>query len=159
VKRKATRRAVSRRPRALTPDVYRPPPDVAPRRRSPLTVLVVDDDRDTREMYGMYLRAMDCQVLTAAHGLQAIEQATTYAPDVIVLDLAMPTMDGWEAAEHLKHSASTRQIPIIALTAQPGARESARISGCDAFLAKPCLPQLLWCEINLLLDADPGAFS
>ena len=119
--------------------------------------MVVDDDRDARAIYSMYLRAMGCVVHTAADGVHAMEQATTYIPDVIVLDLAMPTLDGWEAAERLKQSVVTRHIPIIALTAEPGARESARISGCDAFLAKPCLPQLLWCEISLLLDRASGA--
>lgn len=107
----------------------------------------------------MYLRAVGCRVHTAADGVQAVEQATARLPHVIVLDLAMPVMDGWEAAERLKHSAATRHIPIVALTAQPGARESARISGCDAFLAKPCLPQLLWCEINLLLGREGDASS
>jgi len=114
-------------------------------------VLVVDDDRDARAIYSMFLRAVGCRVHTAHDGRQAIEQANAHLPDVIVLDLAMPLMDGWEAAERLKHSAATRHIPIVALTAQPGARESAHISGCDAFLAKPCMPQLLWCEISLLL--------
>jgi two-component system, cell cycle response regulator DivK len=119
-------------------------------------VLVVDDDPDARTIYSMFLRAVGCRVHTAADGLAAIAQATAYVPDVIVLDLAMPVMDGWEAAERLKQSAATRHIPIVALTAQPGARESARISGCDAFLAKPCMPQLLWCEISLLLGRGAG---
>lgn len=135
----------------------RPPPAVEPRHGSTITVLVVDDDRDARAIYSMYLRAMGCTVYTAANGALGIEQATARVPRVIVLDLAMPTMDGWEAAQRLKQSRTTRHIPIIALTAQPGARESARISGCDAFLAKPCLPQLLWFEINLLLGIEPGA--
>src|SRR4051812_20050692 len=126
----------------------------APERARPIRVLVVDDDRDARAIYSMFLRAVGCRVHTAHDGVEAIEQATARLPDVIVLDLAMPLMDGWEAAERLKQSAVTRHIPIVALTAQPGARESARISGCDAFLAKPCMPQLLWCEISLLLDRD-----
>ena len=112
----------------------------------------MDDDRDARAIYSTYLRAMGCIVYTAADGAQAVGQAMARVPHVIVLDLAMPTMDGWEAAERLKHSPITRHIPIIAVTAQPGARESARISGCDAFLSKPCMPQLLWCEISLLLQ-------
>ena len=119
--------------------------------------MVVDDDRDARAIYSMYLRAVGCVVHTAADGVQAILVATARTPDVIVLDLAMPTMDGCEAAERLKQSAATRHIPIIALTAQPGARESARISGCAAFLAKPCLPQLLWCEISIRLDLESVA--
>jgi two-component system cell cycle response regulator DivK len=117
-------------------------------------VLVVDDDLDARTMYGMYLRSMGCTVYTAADGGGAITQAMALHPDVIVLDLAMPHVDGWAAAERLRRSPVTRAIPIVALTAIPGARDSARLSGCDAFMAKPCLPQMLWCEIRLLLGLD-----
>src|SRR3954469_5473035 len=120
-------------------------------RARPLRVLVVDDDRDARAIYSMFLRAVGCRVHTAHDGRQAIEQANAHLPDVIVLDLAMPLMDGWEAAERLKHSAATRHIPIVALTAQPGARESAHLRGCNGSLARPCMPQLLWCGISLLL--------
>jgi two-component system, cell cycle response regulator DivK len=119
-----------------------------------LTVLVADDDRDARAMYGLYFRAMGCDVYTATDGARAFDQAAAVRPDVIILDLAMPHVDGWAAAERLRRSPLTRRIPIIALTAIPGARESARLSGCSAFMAKPCLPQLLWCEVRLLLGLD-----
>lgn len=105
-------------------------------------------------MYGLYFRSMGCAVYTATDGAGAFNQATAIRPDVIVLDLAMPYVDGWAAAERLRRSPLTRQIPIIAMTAIPGARESARLSGCDAFISKPCLPQLLWCEVRLLLGLD-----
>ena len=117
-------------------------------------ILVVDDDIDTRTMYGLYLKSMGCTVYTASDGSAAIRQAQALNPDLIVMDLAMPNVDGWAAAERLRRLSSTRNIPIIALTAIPGARESARLSGCDAFMAKPCLPQLLWCEVRLLLGLD-----
>jgi two-component system cell cycle response regulator DivK len=102
-------------------------------------------------MYGWYLRMMGCTVHTAADGASGISQATSLVPDLIVLDLAMPKVDGWAAAERLKRQDTTRAIPIVALTAVAGARDSARISGFDAFLSKPCIPQLLWCEICSLL--------
>jgi len=102
-------------------------------------------------MYGLYFKSMGCSVCTATDGASAVNQATALRPDIIVLDLAMPYVDGWAAAERLRRSPVTRDIPIIALTAIPGARESARLSGCDAFVSKPCLPQLLWCEVRLLL--------
>ena len=117
-------------------------------------ILVVDDDLDARTMYGLYLKSMGCDVYTAADGSGAIKQAMALHPDLIVMDLAMPHVDGWAATERLRRSPITRKIPIIALTAIPGARESARLSGCDAFMAKPCLPQLLWCEVRLLLGID-----
>jgi two-component system, cell cycle response regulator DivK len=118
------------------------------------SILVVDDDLDARTMYGVYLKSMGCTVYTATDGAGAIKQALALHPDLIVLDLAMPHVDGWQAAERLRRAPSTRAIPIIALTAIPGARESARLSGCDAFMAKPCLPQLLWCEVRLLLGIE-----
>ncbi len=105
-------------------------------------------------MYGLYLKQMGCDVYTAADGAGAIKQAKAVHPDLIVLDLAMPFLDGWAAAERLRRSPDTRNIPIIALTAIPGTRESARLSGCDAFISKPCLPQLLWCEVRLLLGLE-----
>ena len=118
------------------------------------SILVADDDIDTRTMYGLYLKSMGCDVYTATDGAGAIRQAMAVHPDLIVLDLAMPNIDGWAAAERLRRSRATRNIPIIALSAIPGARESARLSGCDAFMSKPCLPQLLWCEVRLLLGVD-----
>jgi two-component system cell cycle response regulator DivK len=122
-------------------------------------VLVADDDLDARAMYSLYLQRMGCSVFTAADGQSAVEQAMAILPDLIVLDLAMPHVTGWAAAKRLRRSPLTRGIPILALTALPGARESARMSGCDAFMSKPCLPQLLWCEIRLLLGLDPAPAS
>jgi len=109
-------------------------------------------------MYGLYFKAMGCSVYSATDGAGAFNQAAALHPDIIVLDLAMPHVDGWAAAERLRRSPITRDIPIIALTAVPGARESAHLSGCDAFVAKPCLPQLLWCEVRVLLGLEetPG---
>ena len=126
-----------------------------PERARKPKVLVADDDLDARTMYGLYLQRMGCTVFTAADGESAVDQAMAVLPDLIVLDLAMPHVTGWAAAKRLRRSPLTRGIPIVALTALPGARESARMSGCDAFMAKPCLPQLLWCEIRLLLGMEP----
>ncbi len=136
-------KAVKRRPRA--------------RKSVKPAILVADDDLDARTMYGMYLKSMGCEVFTASDGSGAIKQAMALHPDLIVLDLAMPHVDGWATAERLRRSPVTKSIPIIALTAIPGSRESARLSGCDAFIAKPCLPQMLWCEVRLLLGLDEVA--
>ena len=124
-------------------------PPAKPTRR-PL-VLVVDDDRDARTIFREYLRAMGCRVVTARDGGAAIDQATLHRPDVIVMDMAMPYMDGWTATRHLRRRKPTRHVPIIALTAVPTSRGTARDAGCDAFLAKPCLPELLWWEVQALL--------
>ena len=82
----------------------------------------------------------------------AITKANNWTPDVIVMDLAMPRLDGWSASKSLKSSPATAHIPIIALSAASEAREGARACGCDGFLAKPCQPDLLWWEIRALLN-------
>jgi two-component system, cell cycle response regulator DivK len=125
-------------------------PSTEPAAGRPL-VLFVDDDRDARDMYRDYLRSMGCRVITAANGNGAIDQALQHRPDVIIMDLAMPQMDGLAATRHLRRQEPTRRVPIIALTAMPAARDSAREAGCDAFLAKPCLPELVWWEVRSLL--------
>jgi CheY-like chemotaxis protein len=138
-------------PTSPSSDASAPRPEKARRPK----VLVADDDLDARNMYGLYLQRMGCTVFTAVDGESAVDQAMSVLPDLIVLDLAMPHVTGWAAAKRLRRSPLTRGIPIVALTALPGARESARMSGCDAFMSKPCLPQLLWCEIRLLLGLEP----
>jgi len=119
--------------------------------RLPISVLVVDDDRDARAMYRLYLMHAGCKVRTARDGHAAIAKANNWTPDVIVMDLAMPRLDGWTASRWLKSSPATAHIPIIALSAAPVAREDARAAGCDGFLAKPCQPDRLWWEIRALL--------
>ena len=119
-----------------------------------ISVLVVDDDRDARTMYRMFLRHAGCRVRTARDGHAAIATANAWTPDVIVMDLAMPHLDGWTASRRLKASPATAHIPIIALSAVPMTREDARAAGCDGFLAKPCQPDLLWWEIRALLHPE-----
>jgi two-component system cell cycle response regulator DivK len=124
------------------------------KRDASISVLVVDEDRDARAMYRMYLTHAGCKVRTARGGHAAITKANAWTPDVIVMDLAMPGLDGWTASKWLKSSPATAHIPIIALSALPRAREGARAAGCDGFLAKPCQPDLLWWEIRALLHPD-----
>ena len=150
--RKSSRRKERTAPRLAVSKASKPAKSRQKTRRP--VVLVADDDLDARTMYGLYFRSMGCAVYTATDGAGAFNQAMAIRPDVIVLDLAMPYVDGWAAAERLRRSPITRHIPIIAMTAIPGARESARLSGCTAFISKPCLPQLLWCEVRLLLGID-----
>ncbi len=116
-------------------------------------VLVVDDDLDARLIYRHYLTVMGCQVYTARDGLIGVELAKRRKPDVIVMDIAMPRLNGWAATAELRQSPVTSMIPIIVLSALPSSRGEAQAAGCDGFLAKPCLPELLWMEIRLLLDS------
>ena len=121
---------------------------------SPL-VLVVEDYQDAREMYAAYLQFSGYRVAEATNGLEALEQAAELMPDIILMDLALPKMDGWEATRRLKLDEKTRHIPIVALTghALAGHAEGARQAGCDAFVTKPCLPDALVAEIKRMLGA------
>jgi two-component system, cell cycle response regulator DivK len=114
-------------------------------------VLVVDDDSDCRTIYAMHLRSAGCEVFTANDGRTAVDKTNALRPDIIVMDLAMPRVDGWEAIRRLHESSWTRQIPIIAVSGVPTSRDSAFEAGCDAYLAKPCDPQILWSQIRALL--------
>ena len=125
---------------------------------SPL-VLVVEDYQDAREMYAAYLQFSGYRVAEATNGIEAIEQANALMPDIILMDLALPKMDGWEATRRLKLQESTRHIPIVALTghALAGHAEGARQAGCDAFVTKPCLPDALVAEIKRMLASRAHA--
>jgi len=117
-------------------------------------VLVVDDYPDAREMYGEYLEYSGYDVIQAANGVEALQRAVDDAPDIILMDLSLPVMDGWEATRRLKADARTASIPVVALTghALAGISEGARQAGCDAFVTKPCLPEDLVVEIKRVLD-------
>jgi CheY-like chemotaxis protein len=123
--------------------------------RPPL-VLVVEDYQDAREMYSTYLQFSGYGVAEATNGVEAIEKALALMPDIILMDLALPKMDGWEATRRLKSDERTKHIPIVALTghALAGHAEGARQSGCDSFVTKPCLPDALVAEIQRML-ANP----
>ena len=122
-------------------------------RRKPI-VLVVDDFADNREMYSEYLSFSGYEVIEAKNGIEAIEAAQTRMPDIIIMDLSLPVMDGWEATRRLKANEQTRRIPVVALTghALAGHSKGAKEAGCDSFLAKPCLPDQLVAEIRRMLE-------
>ena len=116
---------------------------------------MVDDDFDARTIYSIYLRAVGCRVSVATDGRAALDKADELTPDIIVMDLAMPRLDGWEAIRRLRRSSWTRAIPIIAVSAVPLSRETAFDAGCDAYLTKPCEPKVLWTQIRTLLHLPP----
>ena len=105
-------------------------------------VLVVDDYPDAREMYGEYLEYCGFEVVQASNGMEALQAALDASPDIILMDLSLPVMDGWEATRRLKADKRTASIPVVALTghALAGISEGAKKAGCDAFVTKPCLP-------------------
>jgi CheY-like chemotaxis protein len=110
-------------------------------------VMVVDDDYDARRIYSDYMRSKGLNVTTAADGRKGIEKANDLKPDVIVLDLAMPRVDGWTVLKTLRGSSWTATIPIIVVSAVTDARDEAYYAGCDAFLAKPCAPEVVWLQV------------
>jgi len=120
-------------------------------------VLVVDDYPDAREMYSEYLEFSGFDVIQAVNGMEALQRAVDAAPDIILMDLSLPVMDGWEATRRLKEDARTNSIPVVALTghALAGISEGAMKAGCDAFVTKPCLPEDLVKEIRKVLDRTP----
>ncbi len=117
-------------------------------------ILVVDDYQDAREMYAEYLQFSGFRVAEARNGNEAIEQAFALHPDLILMDLSLPGLDGWEATRQLKSDDRTRHIPVVALTghALAGASEGAKKAGCDSFVTKPCLPDDLVVEVRRMLS-------
>ena len=116
-------------------------------------ILLVDDYPDALEIWGLYLRYLGYDVETAENGLQAIEKAHASLPDIIVLDLQLPGVSGFEAAVHLRSEPDTRDIPLIAATGYSHVKQldQARESGFDSIVVKPCDPSLLVSEIERLL--------
>ena len=122
---------------------------------SPPLVLIVDDYDDNREMYSSYLEFAGLRVAEAVNGKEALSKTHELMPDLIVMDLSLPGIDGWQATRAIKRDARTRDILVLALTghALEGAQESATDAGCDGFLTKPCLPEDLCREIQRMLAA------
>ena len=143
-------------PRRRDPGAGDPPaasPAAAP--GTPPLVLIVDDYDDNREMYSSYLEFAGLRVAEAVNGKEALSKTHELMPDLIVMDLSLPGIDGWQATRTIKQDPRTRHILVLALTghALEGAHESATEAGCDGFLTKPCLPEDLCREIQRMLDA------
>jgi two-component system cell cycle response regulator DivK len=109
-------------------------------------ILLVEDNEMNRDMLSRRLARKEYEVLVAVDGKEGVEMAGSVAPDLILMDMSLPVMDGWEATRQLKASPETKAIPIIALTAHAmsGDREKAMEAGCDDYDTKPIeLPRLL----------------
>ena len=110
------------------------------------TILIVEDNEMNRDMLSRRLKRRGFEILFATNGEEGIEQAHAQSPDLILMDMSLPIIDGWEATRQLKASQATQKIPIIALTAHAmaGDRQRALDAGCDDFETKPIeLEQLL----------------
>lgn len=122
-------------------------------------ILIVDDYPDALDIWALYLRSMGYRVSTANDGATAIAQAESLLPDLIVLDLELPRVSGFEVAKHLRANPDTRSIPLIAATGYSHLRQldRAREAGFDQIVVKPCDPDLLVVEIERLLQlAESG---
>jgi CheY-like chemotaxis protein len=118
-------------------------------------VLVVDDHDDSRHIYTNYLRFMGFEVEAAADGGEGVELCRSFAPAVIVLDLLMPVVDGWEAIRQIKSEEGCRDAAIIVVSAdrRPEHEQLAKTYGCDAFYQKPLSPSDLHAAIVRVLDS------
>ncbi|MEO6446100.1 MAG: response regulator [Gemmatimonadaceae bacterium] len=118
------------------------------------TILIVEDNEDNRIVYSTILRHHGFRVCEALDGQEGIDVARRERPDLILMDISIPVIDGWEVTQTLKCDAATSAIPIIALTAHamPGDRQRALEVGCDGYLAKPCEPRAVLAEVNRLLE-------
>jgi len=117
-------------------------------------ILLVEDYDDAREMYSEYLTFSGFEMIQAANGLDAISQALASLPHIVVMDLSLPEMDGWETTRRLKADERTAGIPILALTghALTDFSQRAKQAGFEGFLTKPCLPEELVAEIHRILE-------
>ncbi len=109
-------------------------------------ILLVEDNEMNRDMLSRRLERKGYAVILAADGEEGVQMAQNEAPDLILMDMGLPVLDGWQATRQLKSDAATRPIPVIALTAHAMAedREQALAAGCDDYDTKPVeLPRLL----------------
>ena len=117
------------------------------------TVLLVEDNPHNRKIFSGMLTHSGFAVVEAEDGTQALAAVKDTLPDVILMDLSIPGIDGWEVTRRLKADARTKVVPIIALTAHAmrGDEERAREAGCDHYLAKPISPKKVVEEVRKML--------
>lgn len=120
-------------------------------------ILLVEDNEMNRDMLSRRLARRGFEVVIAEDGAQGVAMASSSSPDLILMDMSLPVMDGWEATRQIKASASTARIPVIALTAHAmsGDREQALAAGCDDYDTKPIELDRLLAKIGNLLGAPP----
>lgn len=122
-------------------------------------LLIVEDNELNRDMLSRRLMRRGHEVLLAVDGAEGVAMAGSERPDLILLDMSLPILDGWEVARRIKAAAETRGIPIVALTAHAMAGDEARArsAGCDDFDTKPVDFDRLLSKIGSLLETPPGA--
>jgi CheY-like chemotaxis protein len=122
-------------------------------------ILVAEDNRSLADIMKSALKFLGYDVVVTSEGLEAVESAISLQPDLIVLDMMMPKLDGFQAASLLRRHAETENIPVLAVTALSGSehRKKCLASGCDDYLPKPFTPKQLTIAIERLLrERSPG---
>lgn len=121
-------------------------------------ILLVEDDEMNRDMLSRRLRKRGYEVTIATDGQQGVDLARSDRPDIVLMDMSLPVMDGWTATRELKGDEATRGIPVIALTAHAmqGDQDKAMAAGCDDFDTKPVELSRLLGKIEALVSSGPG---
>ncbi len=124
-------------------------------------ILVVDDEERVREMLGFRLKLFGYEVLEASNGEEALEVATREKPDLVLLDIMMPGMDGFQVCSRLKRNEETKDIPVVILTAKADAKDVTRAvnSGAADYVVKPYDPMVLQQKVARNLGEDVAARS
>jgi CheY-like chemotaxis protein len=124
-------------------------------------VLVVEDEKDNMDLFVQILNFHGCEVLKAEDGREAINMTQECKPDLVLMDLSLPALDGWEATRALKGIPDVSHIPVIALTAHAmvGDRERALAAGCDGYISKPIEVTSFYREVCTYLVAPHPATS
>ena len=124
-------------------------------------VLIADDDYDNRTIAQEVLKKAGYQTIVATNGEEALSLALHEKPDLILLDLSMPKISGWDVAKHLRADPHFKQVPIIAFTAHAmnGDAAKAMAVGCDGYLSKPCSPREIVAKVGLLLKTEDPSWK
>lgn len=117
------------------------------------TVLLVEDNEDNRIVYTTMLEHYGYRVLQAGDGVAALTKVNEDRPDIVVMDISIPEIDGWTVTARLREDPATRDIPVVAVTAHalPEHRDRAQDLGCEGYLTKPCEPRRLLQEIRRII--------
>lgn len=124
--------------------------------RQTVRILIAEDHLDSRDALRALLEAFGYAVLVATNGQEAVEAALSETPDLILMDIMMPVLDGFEATRLLRRHPETRRTPIIAVTAMEGARELALHAGADDYVRKPIDIRALLAKVSGLLEREGG---
>jgi len=121
-------------------------------------ILVIEDQQDNRQILRDLLTSADFEVIEAVDGEAGLAAAAAHKPDLILMDVQLPGIDGYEATRRLKGDALLRDVPVIAVTAHAlsGAEEEARAAGCDGYISKPISPRQLLAKVREYLSQPSG---